>query len=131
MGAKRKVDAKLYAKVKKELKTPDDDKYVMAKFNLGQTSVRAIRNSKTYNQFVIKTSGKKKPAKKKKPMIEKRNFKVNPKAKGKMPKKPTFWEKSPQEQAQSAWIWFVSLALLGMLLVVFLVVKWILSWFGI
>lgn len=131
MGAKRKVDAKLYAKVKKELKTPDDDEYVMAKFNLGQTSVRAIRNSKTYNQFVIKTSGKKKPAKKKKPVIEKRNFKINPKAKSKTSKKAPVWEKSPQEQAQAAWLWFVSLALLGMLLIVFLVVKWVLSWFGI
>ena len=45
MGAKRKVDSKLYEKIKKELKTPKDDQKVMKKYSLGQTAVRAIRNS--------------------------------------------------------------------------------------
>ena len=56
MGAKRKVDAKLYNKITRELKTPKDDKKVMEKYHLGQTLVRAIRNSYDYNDFVRKTS---------------------------------------------------------------------------
>ena len=56
MGAKRKVDAKLYNKITRELKTPKDDKKVMEKYHLGQTLVRAIRNSYDYDHFVRKTS---------------------------------------------------------------------------
>ena len=59
MGAKRKVDAKLYNKLSKELRTPKDDKKVMEKYGLGQTTVRAIRNSLDYEHFINKTSRKK------------------------------------------------------------------------
>lgn len=58
MGAKRKVDLKLYNKITKELKTPKDDKKVMKKYSLGQTTVRAIRNSYDYGDFVRKTTYK-------------------------------------------------------------------------
>lgn len=56
MGAKRKVDIKLYNKISRELKTPKDDKKVMKKYGLGQTTVRAIRNSYDYFHFLEKTS---------------------------------------------------------------------------
>lgn len=116
MGAKRKVDAKLYDKVKKELNTPDDDQYVMAKFNLGQTTVRAIRTTSSYNQFLVKTSGKKEP------VIEKREYKVNPKTKkSKKVKK----EYTPQEQAQLAWRGFVGIAIVGFLALFILFLIWI------
>ena len=59
MGAKRKVDEKLYAKIKKELKTPKDDKKVMKKYKLGQTVVRAVRNSWCYDDYIYRTSHKK------------------------------------------------------------------------
>lgn len=58
MGAKRKVDEKLYNKITRELKTPKDDKNIMKKYNLGQTTVRAIRNSWCYADFVSRTSHK-------------------------------------------------------------------------
>ena len=58
MGAKRKVDQKLYNKITKELKTPKDDKKVMKKYSLGQTTVRALRNSYDYDDFVRKTTYK-------------------------------------------------------------------------
>lgn len=60
MGAKRKVDLKQYTKISKELKSPKDDKKVMAKYNLGQTTVRAIRNSVDYYHFLNKTSANRK-----------------------------------------------------------------------
>jgi len=67
MGAKRKVDVDLYAKIKRELKTPKDDKKVMTKYGLGQTTVRAIRNSLSYDHFLLKTQ---KPTKKDKVGLE-------------------------------------------------------------
>lgn len=56
MGAKRKVDLKLYNKLTKELKTPKDDQKVMKKYNLGQTTVRAVRNSYDYEDFIRRTT---------------------------------------------------------------------------
>ena len=55
MGAKRKVDEKLYEKLSKELKSPKDDKKVMEKYNLGQSTVRAIRNSWCYDDYLTRT----------------------------------------------------------------------------
>lgn len=55
MGAKRKVDEKLYEKLSKELNSPKDDKKVMEKYNLGQSTVRAIRNSWCYDDYLTRT----------------------------------------------------------------------------
>ena len=98
MGAKRKVDAKLYTKVKKELKAPKDDKKVMKKYKLGQTTVRAIRNSWCYDDFLARTTTNK--------------------------IKKTY---SPQEQAQRAWMGFMIVCGLGALAVVFLFFRWLIS----
>lgn len=116
MGAKIRVDEKLYNKVKKECKAPKDDKKVMAKFNLGQTTVRAIRNTKTYNMFAHRTRTSRKSRK------GTRRYAINPKAL-KMAKK----NKTPQEQAMTAWYAFVLLALLGGVIVVYLIIKWLLA----
>ena len=103
MGAKRKVDEKLYAKIKKELKTPKDDKKVMKKYKLGQTIVRAVRNSWCYDDYVSRTKRK----------------------------KITINSLSSQRQAQMAWTGFMGLLFVGMFIVLTLFIRWILSWFGI
>lgn len=110
MGAKKKVDAKLYAKVKKELKSPKDDKKVMKKYNLGQTTVRAIRNSKSYAEFNKKTRTDRKK------FVVKRDFKVNP-----IVREPA----TSQERAFGAWIGFVTLALAAGIIVVWLICRWL------
>ena len=104
MGAKAKVDAKLYAKIKKELKTPKDDTKVMKKYKLGQTTVRAIRRSNSYKMFKLKTSMRK-------PKVKK--------------------ELSPQEQAGIAWTGFMLIAFILAFAVLVLFFRWVLSWFGI
>lgn len=58
MGAKRKVDEKLYEKIKKELKAPKDDAKAIKKYNLGKTAIRAIRNSWCYDDYIYRTSHK-------------------------------------------------------------------------
>ena len=108
---KRKVDAKLYAKVKKELKSPKDDKKVMKKYNLSQTTVRAIRNSNSYAEFNKKTR-----TDRKKKFVIKRDFKVNP-----IVREPA----TSQERALGAWIGFVALALAAGAVVVWLVCRWL------
>lgn len=110
MGAKKKVDAKFYAKVKKELKSPKDDKKVMKKYNLGQTTVRAIRNSKSYAEFNKKTRTDRKK------FVVKRNFKVNP-----IVREP----KTSQERALGAFIGFVMLALAAGAIVLWLICRWL------
>ena len=55
MGAKTRVTAEMYNKLKKELKSAKDDKKVMKKYNLGQTTVRAIRNTSSYTAFRERT----------------------------------------------------------------------------
>jgi len=102
MGAKRKVDEKLYAKIKKELKSPKDDKKVMKKYKLGQTVVRAVRNSWCYDDYLSRTKHKR--------------------AKN---------ELSTQERAQLAWIGFVAIGAILLLLGFVMIVRWILSLFGI
>lgn len=102
MGAKTKVDAIRYAKIKKELKTPHDDEKVMKKYKLGQTTVRAIRRSNSYKMFRLKTSLR--------------------------PKKITLNSSlSPQEQAQRAWNWFVILCAFAMIFGVYLIVRWLIN----
>lgn len=103
MGAKRKVDEKLYNKIKKELKTPKDDKKVMKKYKLGQTAVRAIRNSWCYDDYLSRTNHK----------------------------KITINSISPQRQAQMAWTGFIGLMFVGAFIILALLFRWILSLFGI
>lgn len=103
MGAKRKVDTKLYAKIKKELKTPKDDAKVMKKYKLGQTAIRAIRNSWCYDDYISRTKRKK-------------------------PKAPKF---STQEKAFMSWYGFLAFAVIGAAAVLYMIVRWILSWFGV
>lgn len=50
----KKVDEKLYNKVKKVCIKPADDKAVMEKFGLSQATVRRIRNSKTWFEYQMK-----------------------------------------------------------------------------
>lgn len=111
MGAKRKVDFELYTKVKKELKSPKDDKKVMKKYNLGQTTVRAIRNSKNYTEFNKKTR-----TDRKKKFVVKRDFKVNPIA-----REPA----TSQERAFGAWIGFITGALALGAIAVWLICRWL------
>lgn len=111
MGAKRKVDAKLYNNIKKELKSSKDDARVMKRFGLGQTTVRAIRNSKNYTEFNKKTR-----TDRKKKFVVKRDFKVNPIA-----CEPV----TPQERAFGAWIGFVVLAIVAGIIVVWLICRWL------
>ena len=103
MGAKRKVDTKLYAKIKKELKTPKDDAKVMKKYKLGQTAIRAIRNSWCYDDYISRTKRKKAKA-------------------------PRF---SAQEKAFMSWYGFMAFAVIGAFAVIYMIVRWILSWFGV
>ena len=55
MGAKAKVTEKVYNKIKKECLTAKDDPKIMKKYNLGQTTVRAIRRSPSYVCFLTRT----------------------------------------------------------------------------
>lgn len=106
MGAKRKVDVKLYNKIKQELHTPKDDKKVMKKYKLGQTTVRAIRLSNSYRMFRFRTT------------LRRRKITLNSSL-------------SPQEQAQRAWVGFMALCALAALAATYIIVRWILSWFGV
>lgn len=103
MGAKRKVDTKLYAKIKKELKSPKDDAKVMKKYKLGKNTVSAIRNSWCYDDYMSRTTKKK---------IKRSKF-------------------STQEKAFMSWYGFLAFAAIGALAVVYFIIRWILSWFGV
>lgn len=119
MGAKRKVDEKLYKKIKQELKTPKDDPKAIKKYKLSQTTIRAIRKSTSYTQFLVRTSGKKLAT-------EKRNFKVNPKALKKSKKKRLlFKDLTPQERTQLAWQGFLWISIISILIVAGIIVRWI------
>lgn len=107
MGAKTKVDAIRYEKIKKELKSPKDDKKVMKKYHLGQTTVRAIRRSNSYINFKHKTSAR-----------PKKQITINSSL-------------SSQEQAQKAWIGFLALCVLAAFAAAFILIRWVLSWFGV
>lgn len=93
MGAKAKVDKKLYYKLKRQLNTPKDDKRVMEKYGIGQTTTRAIRNSFDFDSFLERT-GRHQDAKR---IREK---------------------KTPQELAQTAWVGFSILSIAAILAVV-------------
>ena len=54
MGAKATVTEEVYNKIKKECLTSKDDPKVMKKYNLGQTTVRAIRRTNSYNEFLVR-----------------------------------------------------------------------------
>lgn len=110
MGAKRKVDEKLYEKIKKELKTPKDDPKVMKKYNLGQTAVRAIRNSWCYDDYVIRTNHKKKP------VVVDDDYRMT--------------DEGPQVSFAAFYI-LMAVVCLGVLALLYLLVRWIFSWFGI
>ena len=107
MGAKKKVDEKLYNKVKKELKVPKDDAKVMAKYGLGQAIVRAIRKSWCYDDYISRTT--------------KNDVKI------KKPRK----QLSVQEKTFLAWYALIAIACLAGLIVLALIVRWIISWFGV
>lgn len=104
MGAKRKVNSKLYNKITKELKTPKDDKRVMKKYGLGQTTVRAIRNSSDYYHFLNKTSLRKKANK----------ITLNS-------------SRPPFTSADKALVVFTWITILGLGMAVVLLVSWLLS----
>lgn len=123
MGAKAKVDAKLYAKIKKELKTSRDDPKVMKKYNLGQTTVRAIRNSGTYTEFNKRTR-----IDRRKKFTVRNNFKVNPAVKNLKIRKG---QPTSQERAMMAFEALGVLTILALFFVIVVVFRWILSWFGI
>lgn len=123
MGAKAKVDAKLYAKIKKELKTSRDDPKVMKKYNLGQTTVRAIRNSVSYTEFNKRTR-----TDRRKKFTVRNNFKVNPVVEDLKIHKA---QPTSQERAMMAFEAFGVLTILALFFVIVVVFRWILSWFGI
>ena len=110
MGAKRKVDSKLYEKIKKELKTPKDDPKVMKKYNLGQTAVRAIRNSWCYDDYILRTNHKKKP------VVVDDGYRMT--------------DEDPQVSFAAFYI-LMAVVCLGALAMLYLLVRWIFSWFGI
>lgn len=59
MGAKRKVDHKLYNKITRELKSPKDDEKVMKKYHLSKSTVSKIRKSSDYEDYITPASKKK------------------------------------------------------------------------
>ena len=99
MGAKAKVDKKLYYKLKRQLNTPKDDKRVMEKYGIGQTTARAIRNSFDFDSFLERT-GRQQDTKR---VREK---------------------KTPQEWAMTAWVGFSILSIAAILaVVVFILIR--------
>lgn len=100
MGTKAKVDRKLYYKLKRQLNTPKDDKRVMDKYGIGQTTARMIRNSFDFESFLERTR-RHQDAKR---IREK---------------------KTPQEWAQTAWFGFSILSIIAMLVVAGLILTWI------
>lgn len=110
MGAKRKVDETLYAKIKKELKTPKDDAKVIKKYKLGKTTVRALRNSWCYDDFVFRTAHKKKP------VVVEDDFHMT--------------DEEPRVSFAMLYV-LMALVCLGALALLFILVRWIFSWFGI
>lgn len=100
MSTKAKVDKNLYYKLKRQLNTPKDDKRVMDKYGIGQTTARMIRNSSDFESF-LKRTGKQQSAK---------HIRV---------------KKTPQEQAQTAWFGFSILSIIAMLVVAGLILTWI------
>jgi len=111
MGAKRKVNEQLYKRIKKELNTPKDDKKVMKKYKLGQTAVRAIRRSWCYADYLSRTSHKKN-----------HSYLSLPQGRS---------DRLAQAQAFMAWRGFMILIFVGAFIVLALLIRWILSWFGI
>lgn len=107
MGAKKKVDEKLYAKIKKELKTPKDDEKAMKKYKLGHSLIRAIRMSWCYDDYLSRTT--------------KNNIKV------KAPRKKL----TVQEKTFLSWYAFIGISCLLGLALLAMIVRWILSWFGV
>lgn len=106
MGAKRKVDTKLYAKIKKELNTPQDDEKVMKKYNLCHFLIRSIRLSWCYDDYLARTT---------------KGHIVDDEPRKKL---------TTQEKTFIAWYIFIGLAVFGALTVGYLIIRWILSWFG-
>lgn len=100
MGAKAKVDKKLYYKLKRQLNTPKDDKRVMEKYGIGQTTARAIRNSFDFDSFLERTGR------------QQNTKRVREK-------------KTPQEWAQTAWFGFSMLTIIALLVVAGLILTWI------
>ena len=110
MGAKRKVDEKLYTKIKKELKTPKDDAKVIKKYNIGKTTVRALRNSWCYDDFILRTTPKKKP------VVVTDGYHM-----------------TDEDTKVSFTTLYVLMAVVGIgaLIMLYFIVRWIFSWFGI
>ena len=109
MGAKPKVTVEVYAKIKRELKTPKDDAKAMKKYKLGKSTIIAIRRSNSYVMYrnrLAMYQSKKKTAK---------------------------VEEAPaaQERAQLAWQWFMGIALVACAAALFFIVRWVLSLFGV
>lgn len=100
MGTKAKVDRKLYYKLKRQLNTPKDDKRVMDKYGIGQTTARMIRNSFDFESFLKRTRRQQST----------KRIKV---------------KKTPQEWAHAAWFGFSILSIIAMLVVAGLILTWI------
>lgn len=109
MGAKRKVDEKLYTKIRKELKTPKDDKKVMKKYKIGQSIARAIRNSWCYDDYIAKTSSKK--------------ITINSSPRRRLAQVPT------RTKENIAFYAFMALACIGLVSIAWMIGRWLISLF--
>lgn len=52
MGVHNKITRTKYEAIKSELKTPQDDKKVIEKYKISQTTARYIRRSKSFHHYV-------------------------------------------------------------------------------
>ena len=60
MGVHNKITRTKYEKIKSELKTPQDDKKVIEKYKISQTTARYIRRSKNFHHYVAWSNPNKK-----------------------------------------------------------------------
>ena len=109
MGAKPKVTEKVFNQIKKEVKVPKDDAKAVKKYKLSKSTIATIRKSRNYLMYRNKISLY---------YPKKKKITLNSSI-------------SPQEQAQRAWTWFGIVSFIMIAVGGCLLVRWILSWFGI
>lgn len=64
MGVHNKITRTKYEAIKSELKTPQDDKKVIEKYKISQTTARYIRRSRDYRHYVVWSNPSKKKVRK-------------------------------------------------------------------
>ena len=74
------VTPELYAELKSKLKRPVDDKKVMRKYKIGNSTCRSIRNTKSYEEYRARVADKRKVTRELESIVENATYDREPKA---------------------------------------------------